>query len=69
MIAIGEKSGQLEDMLENIAISYNQQVDIRIQALTSLLEPMMIILMGGGTAVIVFAIMLPILQMNQMVGG
>lgn len=69
MIAIGEKSGQLEEMLENIAISYNQQVDVRIQALTTLLEPLMIVFMGGGAAIIVFAIMLPILQMNQMAGG
>ncbi len=68
MIAIGEKSGQLEEMLENIAISYRQQVDVRIQALTTLLEPLMIVLMGIGAAIIVFAIMLPILQLNQMVG-
>lgn len=69
MIAIGEKSGQLENMLENIAISYNQQVNVSIQALTSLLEPLMIIFMGGGAGAVVFAIMLPILQMNEMVGG
>jgi len=69
MIAIGEKSGQLENMLENIAISYNQQVNVSIQALTTLLEPLMIIFMGGGAGTVVFAIMLPILQMNQMAGG
>lgn len=69
MIAIGEKSGQLEEMLENVAYSYNQQVDVRIQALTTVLEPLMIVFMGIGAAVVVFAIMLPILQLNQMVGG
>lgn len=68
MINIGERSGQLEDMLENIAISYNQQVDVRIAALTTVLEPIMIVFMGIGAAVVVFGIMLPILQMNQMVG-
>lgn len=68
MIAIGEKSGQLEEMLDNIAISYRQQVDVRIQAMTTLIEPLMIILMGIGAGIIVFAIMLPILQLNQMVG-
>lgn len=68
MIAIGEKSGQLEEMLENVSISYNQQIDVRIQGLTTVLEPMMIIIMGIGAAFIVFAIMLPILQMNQFVG-
>ena len=69
MINIGERSGQLEEMLENVAISYKQQVDVRIQALTTILEPIMIIFMGIGAAVIVFGIMLPILQLNQMVGG
>ena len=40
MIAVGERSGQLEEMLENVAISYRQQVDAQIQALTTLLEPL-----------------------------
>jgi general secretion pathway protein F len=68
MIAIGERSGQLEEMLDNVAIAYNQQVDMRIQALTTLLEPLMIVLMGIGVAIIVFAVMLPILQLNQTIG-
>ncbi len=65
MIAIGERTGQLEEMLENVAVSYNQQVDTRIQAATTLLEPLMIVGMGIAVAFIVFAVMLPILQMNQ----
>ncbi len=69
MINIGEKSGQLEEMLENVSISYKQQVDVRIQALTTILEPIMIVFMGIGAAIVVFGIMLPILQLNQMVGG
>jgi general secretion pathway protein F len=69
MINIGEKSGQLEEMLENVAISYKQQVDVRIQALTTILEPIMIVFMGIGAAIVVFGIMLPILQLNQMLGG
>ena len=67
MISIGEQSGQLEEMLENVAISYDQQVDGRIQALTTLLEPLMIVGMGVVVAIIVFAVMLPLLQLNQMV--
>ena len=47
MIAVGEKSGQLESMLENVAKAYDTQVDTRIQALTSLLEPLMMVFMGG----------------------
>lgn len=68
MIAVGERSGQLEEMLDNVAIAYNQQVDMRVQALTTILEPLMIVLMGGGVAAIVFAVMLPILQLNQNIG-
>lgn len=67
MIAVGERSGQLEEMLGNVAASYQQQVDIRIQALTTILEPLMIVAMGIAVAVIVFAIMMPILQLNQTV--
>lgn len=65
MISIGERTGQLEEMLENVATSYNQQVNLRIDAATTLLEPIMIIIMGVSVAFIVFAIMMPILQMNQ----
>lgn len=65
MIAVGERSGQLEEMLENVSESYSQQVETRIQALTTLLEPIMIVVMGGVVAFIVFAIMLPILQLNE----
>ena len=67
MIAIGEKSGQLEQMLTRAAISYEQQVQIRVGMLTSLLEPVMIVIMGGSVGFIVFAILTPIMQMSQMV--
>lgn len=67
MIAIGEKSGQLEEMLQNVAKSYESQVEMRVAALTSLLEPLMIVLMGGGVAFIVFSILMPIMQLNTFV--
>lgn len=66
MIAIGERSGQLEDMLNNVADAYDGEVDVSIGALTSLLEPVMIIGMGGSVAFIVFAILMPLLQLNTM---
>lgn len=65
MISVGEKAGQLETMLDNVAESYNQQVDMRVSALTTLLEPLMIVSMGVVVGFIVFAIMLPILQLNE----
>ena len=67
MIAIGERSGQLEEMLQNVARSYEAQVEMRIGALTSLLEPVMIVAMGGGVAFIVFSILMPIMQLNTFV--
>jgi general secretion pathway protein F len=67
MIAIGERSGQLEEMLQNVAKSYEAQVEMRIGALTSLLEPVMIVCMGGGVAFIVFSILMPIMQLNTFV--
>ena len=65
MIAIGEKSGQLEEMLEHVADNYDFQVSQKIDGLTSLLEPVMIVFMGIGVGYVVFAILLPILQLSQ----
>jgi len=64
MIAIGEKSGELEHMLTTVSDAYDVQVDTRISQLTSLLEPFMIVVMGGVVAVIVIAMLLPILELN-----
>jgi len=67
MIAIGERSGQLEEMLEHVAAAYDQQVDARIRGITSLLEPVMIIVLGGVAGFIAFSILMPLLQINQFV--
>jgi general secretion pathway protein F len=67
MIAIGERSGQLEEMLLNVADSYETQVEVRIGALTSLLEPLMIVAMGGAVAFVAFSILMPILQLNSVI--
>jgi len=67
MIATGEKTGQLEEMLQNAADTYDNQVDARLGALTTALEPIMIVIMGGIVAFIVFSILLPIMQMMEQV--
>ena len=67
MIAVGERSGQLEQMLENVARAYDTQVETRVAALTSLLEPLMIVFMGGGVGFIAFAILMPLIQMNEFI--
>lgn len=68
MIAIGEKTGELETMLMRVADSYDQQVDNMVGTLTTLLEPIMILTMGGVVGFIVMSILLPILQLNQLGG-
>lgn len=67
MIAVGEKSGQLEAMLGRIASAYEARVETRVGMLTSLLEPFMILFMGVIIGGIVFAVMVPIMQMSQLV--
>ncbi len=68
MIAIGEKTGELEKMLSKVSETYNNQVDARVATLTSLLEPVMIVIMASVIGFIVFSVMLPIFQMNQAFG-
>lgn len=69
MVAIGERSGALEEMLGNVASAYEDQVETTIGALTSLLEPLMIVGMGVVVAFIVFSVLMPILQINNLAGG
>ncbi|NMO21595.1 type II secretion system inner membrane protein GspF [Pyxidicoccus fallax] len=65
MVAIGERSGQLEEMLTSVADNYENQVNVRITALTSLLEPMLIVVMGAVIAFVALSILMPILQVNS----
>jgi general secretion pathway protein F len=65
MVAVGEKSGELEKMLLKISDSFDRTVETRITALMSLLEPVIILVMGLVVGFIVIAIMLPILQMSS----
>jgi general secretion pathway protein F len=67
MIAVGEKSGQLENMLENVCRAYEADVETKVAALTSLLEPLMILILGGVVGFIVMAILMPLIQMNNLV--
>lgn len=66
MINIGEKTGELEFMLTQVSESYDFQVKNKVQGLTSVMEPVMIVIMGIVVAIIVFAIMVPIFQMSNM---
>lgn len=68
MINIGEKTGELENMLTQVSDSYDFQVKTQISGLTALLEPVMIIMMGVAIGIIVFSIMLPMFDMANMAG-
>jgi len=67
MISVGEQSGNLEPMLYRIAEAYEKEVESGITMLTSLLEPIMILVMGLAVGFIVVSILLPIFEMNQLV--
>jgi general secretion pathway protein F len=67
MIAVGEQSGALEKMLEKAAESYEKEIESKILALTSMIEPVMILTMGLVVSFIVISILLPIFEMNQLI--
>jgi general secretion pathway protein F len=67
MIAVGEQSGALEAMLNRIATAYENESQANITVMTSLLEPVMILIMGLVVGFIVVSILLPIFEMNQLV--
>ncbi|MBW2111683.1 MAG: type II secretion system inner membrane protein GspF [Deltaproteobacteria bacterium] len=67
MISAGEQSGEIEAMLNKIAEIYEGEVESQVLAITSLLEPVMILFMGLTVGFIVISILLPIFEMNQMI--
>jgi general secretion pathway protein F len=54
-------------MLENVSRAYEADVEVRVQALTSVLEPITIVVLGGMVGFIAMAILMPLIQMNQLV--
>ncbi|MBN2256168.1 MAG: type II secretion system inner membrane protein GspF [Deltaproteobacteria bacterium] len=67
MISAGEHSGNVETMLYKVAESYEHDVESSVVALTSILEPVMILIMGVFVGFIVVSILLPIFEMNQLI--
>jgi general secretion pathway protein F len=66
MISIGEKTGELEPMLQKVADSYDQQVEAILRGLTSLLEPILILVMGGVVTLVALSILLPMLNLSSL---
>jgi general secretion pathway protein F len=67
MIALGEQSGTVEIMLQRIADAFETETSASIMTMTSLLEPLMILVMGFLVGFIVISVLLPIFEMNQLV--
>jgi len=67
MIKVGERSGQLESMLERAADSYEREVAQSLSQMTTLLEPVMTLVMAGMIVFMILAVLLPIFQLNQLV--
>lgn len=67
MISIGEETGALDEMLEKIAEFYEQEVDTAVDGLTSIIEPLMIVVMGGVVGGMVVAMYLPIFKMVNVI--
>lgn len=63
MVGIGEKTGDLERMLNQVSDTYDFQVKNQVTGLTSILEPIMIIIMGGVIGTIVFSLMVPMFEL------
>ncbi len=65
MVSVGEKSGELEEMLEKVADAYDDELEVQAQKITSLIEPVIIIFLAAVVGIIVLSVILPIVQMSQ----
>jgi type IV pilus assembly protein PilC len=63
MVGIGERSGSLREMLDEVATFYDSEAEVRLEQLTTLLEPAILLFMAGIVVTILLAIYLPIIQM------
>lgn len=68
MVEVGEKSGNLEQMLDDISESYEEEVTMALNRFTTLLEPLIIVTMGVVIGIIAVSVLLPIFEMNQLIG-
>ncbi len=68
MISIGEETGALDAMLEKVADFYDDEVDTAVEAMTSMIEPLLMVFLGGAIGTLVIAMYLPIFKMASIVG-
>jgi type II secretory pathway component PulF len=65
MVAVGEESGRLEDSLTEVATFYQRELDRDLRLVTTLLEPVLILVVGAVMGFIIFAMLLPIFELGQ----
>ena len=69
MIAVGEETGAIDTMLEKVADAYEAEVDAAVAAMTSMLEPLLIVFMGGIVGFIVISLFLPLIKLAMSLSG
>ena len=69
MVEVGEETGELGKMLTKVADNYDDEVDRAVEAMVSLIEPMMIVFLGGSVGFIVIAMFVPLIKLMQGIGG
>jgi type IV pilus assembly protein PilC len=69
MVAVGEETGAIDLMLNKVAEAYEREVDDTVNALTSILEPILIVFLGAIVGVIVVALYLPLFSIPKLVGN
>jgi type II secretory pathway component PulF len=65
MVAVGERSGELESMLAKVADTYDEQVETAVTRFTAVLQPVLILFMVGIVAVIILAVLLPLMDLTS----
>jgi general secretion pathway protein F len=65
MIAVGEQTGELEELLDRVSVAYDEEVDLSVQKMTAMIEPIMIVFMAGTVGTIVASVMLPLMQISS----
>ncbi len=66
MIAVGEETGRLDEMLIQVADYYDRDVRVQLRRLTTILEPVLILVMGVGVGFVVISLLLGIFSMNEL---
>ena len=68
MVDVGEETGDLDKMLIKVADNYDEEVDVEVGSLVSVIEPLLILFMGGAVFLIVLGLFLPLMKLIQGVG-